>query len=116
MIIEAVRKIGTANHVFESAREVAEVKPTWDSWDGKDDGYAPDEYHMYERESVFGGRAGVIRPSSTPGEYAAYHDLDGALEYVGNGFGSVLDAAKALLGPGPVSGGGYYRKGGKRNG
>lgn len=107
MIIEAVRKIGTANHVFTDAKPIADVYPHWDTWDGKDDGYAPDAYHLHIRNSPFGGRAGVIRPADAPGRYSAYHDLDGCLDYVGT-YGTVLDAVKALLGP--IQGGGYYRR------
>ncbi|MEU6704696.1 hypothetical protein [Streptomyces wuyuanensis] len=105
-----VRKIGTANHTFESVKDVAEVTPRWHSWDGKDDGYAPDEYRVHALNSPYGGVIGVILPSATPGRYAAYWDIDGAREYLGT-VDTVWQATQAIVGP--VKGGGYLRKGGK---
>lgn len=107
MIIESVHVGGTSLGRFERVKAVAEVRPHW--IDG-DTYYAPDEYHMHLLDSPYGGKAGIMLPSATPGMYAVYSVDDdmGTRDYVGT-YASVLDAGKALLGP--VRGGGYYRKG-----
>jgi hypothetical protein len=94
VIIELVRKTGSATMDFTSVKELGTVTPHW--FDG-DTSYAPDEYHVYDWQSPYGGVAATIHPRVTDGSYALYVDLgDGSAEFVGT-FATVLDAAKAYF-------------------